>query len=174
VSGDTEAGRRIAESRVIRSQIKSVLRAQLDAQIEEKRADASAAVSAARANARKKAGQAVAKAERKLANTINSEVNKRLNNRTVSDSKTWADPFVGLRGKYYFNDDLYFVGRGDYGGFGISSDQTYNIYAAFGMQVKENIVTEVGFRRVGVDYQDGNFSYDATFTGPFIGTMIRF
>ena len=102
---------------------------------------------------------------------IDAVINRRFDNRSLSDSETWATSFIGFRGKFFFNEDLYALGRADYGGF---DNHAYNIYAALGVRVKESIVAELGFRRIGVDFTDGGFFYNASFTGPFVRAIIQF
>lgn len=97
-----------------------------------------------------------------------------LSNSSISGSKTWVDPIVGIRGQWLLTDDIYFVARADYGGFGVSSESTYNLYGAFGTQVKENTTIELGIRSMGIDYRRGGFVYDMGLTGPFMGTRIVF
>lgn len=169
----SELAQSVGDSGPIRRLIRAYTRAKVEAAIEERRAAASAAVATARSGARRRAQKKLAEAERQLSGALADRIEKRLNT-SVSDSKGWVDPFVGLRGKVLLTDDIYFVARADYGGFGVSSDSIYNLYGAFGTQVRENVTVEIGVRSLGVDYRQDGFVFDSTFTGPFFGTFIRF
>jgi hypothetical protein len=164
----------IVERREVQALVNSYVRAKVAADIEARRAAASAAVAAARSGARAQAQQALAQAEARLAKGLEDAILDAIPNSTISDSKGWVDPIIGLRCKILLTDDLYFVARADYGGFGVSSEANYNLYGAIGKKVKENITIETGIRHMGVDYADGGFLYDASFTGPFSAVMIHF
>ncbi|MDF1860080.1 MAG: hypothetical protein P1U87_07685 [Verrucomicrobiales bacterium] len=173
-SEESGFGSSIASSSLVRRQVENYLKARLQSQIEQRRAAASAAVATARSAERAQADRQLAKAEKKLSKAIESQVKGVLSNSSVSDSKSWVDPIVGIRGQWLVTDDIYFVARADYGGFGISSESTYNLYGAFGTQVKANTTIELGIRSMGVDYRRGGFVYDMGLTGPFMGTRIVF
>ncbi|MEM9017291.1 MAG: hypothetical protein AAGC68_09770 [Verrucomicrobiota bacterium] len=175
LSSLTGDGISVGNNPVVRRLVKDYVRARLELDIEARRAAASATVATARAGARARAQRALDRAERKLAQGIQSRINQRLSRGGVDGSQGWVDPFIGLRGKVLLTDDVYLIARGDYGGFGVSSDQIYNVYGAIGTKVKENITLEIGIRHMGVDYEgSGGFLYDASYTGPFLGTIIHF
>jgi len=165
---------RISSDRRVRELIRDYARASLSAQIEERRAAASATVAAARAAVRTRARQALARAERRLADGLERRINAGIANFPVEGSKGWVDPFIGLRGHVLLADNLYFVARADCGGWGGSSEEMYNLYGALGTQLKENVTLELGIRHLGVEYLDGGFYFDSSFTGPFSAVMIRF
>jgi hypothetical protein len=173
-SEESGFGNSVGSSNFVRNRVKDYLKARLQSQIEQRRAAASAAVAAARSGARAQADRQLAKAEKKLSKAIESRVKSVLSNSSISGSKTWVDPIVGIRGQWLLTDDIYFVARADYGGFGVSSESTYNLYGAFGTQVKENTTIELGIRSMGIDYRRGGFVYDMGLTGPFMGTRIVF
>jgi len=76
--------------------------------------------------------------------------------RQVSRLDDWWDPYVGVRARYNLNEKLYLTGRADIGGFGLGSEVSWQAEAAFGMMVTKNVYSEVGYRAIGVDYdQDG-------------------
>jgi len=92
----------------------------------------------------------------------------------VSESKAWVDPFVGFRARCQLWDHGYVVARGDIGGFGVSSDLTWNAFGALGMDLNERTSVEIGSRYLSVDYQSGGFHYDVATRGPYIGVNIGF
>ncbi len=93
---------------------------------------------------------------------------------SVEDLKAWVDPFVGFRGQYRLCDDWYLVGRGDIGGFDVSSELTYNLYGAIGHEFSERMSMELGYRYLYVDYTSGGFVYDMVTEGIFAGVRIDF
>ncbi len=129
---------------------------------------AAAAVSAAR----KQAQRAVARAKKQLAGAIESAVRKAIPNEAAA-SKSWVDPFVGLRGRLNLTDQVYLAARADVGGFGVASDITWNLFGALGYQLSERWSTELGWRHYSVDYQDGGFIFDAEMSGIFLGLTCK-
>jgi hypothetical protein len=95
-------------------------------------------------------------------------------------SKDWFDPIVGGRIQARLTRKLLVNLRGDIGGFGISgcSDVTWSVLAALGYDLRENLTLLVGYRALGIDYEDGSgadkFKYDVIMSGPFVGMAIRF
>lgn len=140
-------------------------RALAKAVIEER---AAAAVSAAR----KQAQRAIARAKKQLAGAIESAIRRAVPGE-VAGSKSWVDPFVGLRGRYNITDNLYLSARGDVGGFGVSSDLTWNAFAAVGYQWTRTFSTELGYRHLTIDYSDGGFVYDAEMSGIYLGLTLK-
>ncbi len=88
---------------------------------------------------------------------------------SLSDSNTWVDPFFGIQGRYQLADDWYVSARADYGGFGVSSDSTYNLFGVIGYQIKPGTSMELGYRYLYTDYTQGGFVYDVATKGAFIG-----
>lgn len=84
------------------------------------------------------------------------------------------DPYVGFQGRYEIADNLYAVGRGVIGGFGVGSELTWNLYGAIGTSLSETTTMEIGYRYLYTDYVTGGFEYDAAMKGLFIGTRIVF
>lgn len=79
---------------------------------------------------------------------------------TQSRTDDWLDPYIGLRGRYNLNEKFYLSGRADIGGFGVGSEFTWQAEAGIGMMMTKNIFTELGYRAIGVDYDDNGFSMD--------------
>lgn len=130
-------------------------------------------VAALKARAQQKAEQAITRAEKKLASRIEDTIREAVPE-SVSGSKDWIDPFVGLRGRYNFTDRLYAVGRADIGGFSIGSELSWQLYGALGWQFTPRSFVEVGYRYLDVDYSDDGFTYDMAMGGAFIGFGMTF
>ena len=118
---------------------------ELIAAIQEKDAAATAAL---KAEAQKKIDAIKKDLTKRIANTLNEKID-----RSVSSNLWWIDPFVGLRGRYNFNQTWYLTARGDVGGFGVGSKFAWQAEGALGCQLTRYVFTELGYRALGVDFQ---------------------
>ncbi len=95
-----------------------------------------------------------------------------------SGTKDWVDPFLGLRLMADITKKLAIAVRGDIGGFGVGSHFAYNASAIFGYHFSPMVSAWLGYRILGIDYEDGHgpdkFKYDVTMQGPIIGIGFRF
>lgn len=173
-SDRTGLGERFPEDGPLRQAVRAYVKAEVAARVEAARAEASAVVGAARANARAAAERRLARAEAALARAIERRINEVIPDSELHASKAWVDPFVGLRGRLDLNDQLYLTGRGDIGGFGVSSDTAWNVYGALGIDLTERTCVELGYRYYLVDYERGALNYDVATKGPFIGVRIEY
>jgi hypothetical protein len=66
----------------------------------------------------------------------------------------------------------------DFGGFGVGSDFTWNGWAMFGYQFRENRRLSFGYRILYQDFETGSgthrFKWDQTLHGPVAGIEISF
>jgi opacity protein-like surface antigen len=92
----------------------------------------------------------------------------------VSASKDWIDPIIGLRGQWNINGKWFLAGKGDIGGFGVSSDLAWSLQATVGYNFTDHVFAELGYRYLATDYKDGGFSYDVDQAGIYTGLSIRF
>lgn len=92
----------------------------------------------------------------------------------AQDDKLWVDPIVGVRGVAQFTDRWGMIGYADVGGFGISSDITWQALGAVNYRFNDTFALSVGYRYYVIDYEDEGFLYDVTQHGPIIGTVITF
>jgi hypothetical protein len=99
-----------------------------------------------------------------------------VNTRTFegSQSKTWVDPVVGVRFQQELSNGFFFRALGDIGGFGISSDLTWQALAAIGYRINDSSSVALGYRGIGTDYEDGSFGYDVISHGLLLGLEYRF
>ncbi len=97
-----------------------------------------------------------------------------LPNLSADEKETWVDPIVGTRGTFDLGSGFSLRGYGDIGGFGVSSDLTYQIYGGIGYRFKEWFSAELGYRVLDVDYDDDGFVYDLTMHGPIAGFRFQF
>ncbi|MFT5408723.1 MAG: hypothetical protein ACI9NC_001433, partial [Verrucomicrobiales bacterium] len=164
----------IAGSGPVGDAIKEYAKAAAQARLEAARAEASAALGGARSKIRKQAEKRLAKAEKNLARTLEREISERIPDSEIAASKSWVDPFVGLRSQYAIADRWHVSARGDVGGFGVNSDLTMNFFGGLGYQMNERTTVELGYRYLSIDYQSGGFSYDVVTKGPYLGIGIEF
>ena len=92
--------------------------------------------------------------------------------RKRSDSATWVDALVGVRGNYAFNPKVYLTGWGLIGAGGADAD--WDVGIGIGYNFSKSISATVGYRALGVDYDRNGFKYDAVLQGPMAGLTIRF
>ena len=91
-----------------------------------------------------------------------------------SKGTDWADPIVGLRGQWNLNDKWYLAGKGDIGGFGVSSDLTWELQGTVGYNFTPCFSTEIGYRYFDTDYNDGGFTYDVAQAGLLVNFNFTF
>ena len=91
-----------------------------------------------------------------------------------SDGDTWVDPMLGVKARMDLNERWFVNGWGMIGGFGAGSDLTWDVLAAVGYQWTDRVSSEIGYRSLGVDYEEDGFTYDVVQQGPILGLLIRF
>lgn len=89
-----------------------------------------------------------------------------------SDSATWVDAMVGVRGTYNFHSSAYLMGWGMIGAGGAQAD--WDLGLGVGYNFSKSISGTVGYRAMGVDYERNGFKYDVVLQGPIAGLTIRF
>jgi hypothetical protein len=111
------------------------------------------------------------RAHQRIVNVLNKELN-----RFFSLTERWADPYLGIGGRYNLTKAFYVTGKVDVGGFGAASDFTSQGYAALGCQVTRNIYSELGFRYLYDHYKDDSngFLWKTWTYGPQITAGIIF
>lgn len=91
-----------------------------------------------------------------------------------TDDETWTDPIVGLRVVSRFSPRWSATGYADVGGFGLSSDLTWQAMASVGYHFNERMALSVGYRYYAIDYDHDGFVLDVAQYGPVIGLATRF
>ncbi|MNX48593.1 hypothetical protein D3C86_791780 [compost metagenome] len=95
-----------------------------------------------------------------------------LDGRKRSDSATWVDALVGVRGNYFLSKKFYVTGWGLVGAGGADAD--WDVGLGLGYNISKSVSAAIGYRAVGVDYSHGSFKFDAVLQGPMAGLTIRF
>jgi len=83
------------------------------------------------------------------------------------------DPILGLRGRVGGETGLFGMAYGDVGGFGVSSDLTWQVLAGVGWAWSACDV-RLGWREIAYDFDSGGILYDLTAGGPFLGVSFEF
>ncbi|MGK6356907.1 hypothetical protein ACMGDH_16965 [Sphingomonas sp. DT-207] len=97
---------------------------------------------------------------------------------TVSPSKSWVDPIVGMRVNLPISGSADLTVLTDVGGFGIGSDVSFQAWPSFGFRLSKSAKAMVGYRLLYTDYEDGEgldrFAYSVLTHGPTLGVQFRF
>jgi hypothetical protein len=96
--------------------------------------------------------------------------------RSYSDSadKTWVDPIIGFRVHHDITDKFFVRALADIGGFGISSDLTWQAMASLGYRINDKASVGLGYRAISTDFTSGGTTYDVTSHGLLLGLEYRF
>jgi hypothetical protein len=108
-------------------------------------------------------------AHRRITKILKNQLNS-----GVSLTEYWADPYIGIGGRYNLNKAFYLTGKADVGGFDVGSKVTVQAYGALGCQVTRSVYAELGFRYLYYDYDSGGFLYKVSTYGPQITAGIIF
>ncbi len=91
-----------------------------------------------------------------------------------SQTKTWVDPFVGLRTKIFMTDHLFLAMYGDIGGFGVGSHLSWQVYPTVGWKFNRRVSAELGWRILSNNYTSGGFTYNVKQQGLYSGFNFTF
>jgi hypothetical protein len=94
--------------------------------------------------------------------------------RTASGSQEWIDPFVGMRVRHRLSDRWGVFARAEYGGFGVSSEEYWQVLAGISYRTTECTSIALAYRIMAVDYHQAAFDYDTEMSGPNLGLVFQF
>lgn len=97
-----------------------------------------------------------------------------INNTAFSSEKSWIDPVVGFRFQQVLTEKLFVRVVGDIGGFGVSSDLTWQAMAGLGWRLNDTSNVLLGYRSIDTDYESGGFGYSLNAHGPVLGLEFTF
>jgi len=86
----------------------------------------------------------------------------------------WVDPIVGVRLGADLGGGFYVVAYGDVGGFGLSSDITWQAYGGVGYRFEDWISAELGYRYLFVDHDIGIVPLELGLHAPLIAVVFTF
>lgn len=92
----------------------------------------------------------------------------------VSGDETFVDPIIGAQGTWDLGEDWMFRLRGDVGGFGASSELTYQFLGFFRWGFAESWGLDFGYRMLGYDVDKGDVDLDVRFQGLIVGVDYAF
>lgn len=92
----------------------------------------------------------------------------------ANDTETWADPVIGAKGVVWLSPRWSLTGYGDVGGFGVSSDLTWQALASVNYHFSDGLALTAGYRYYAIDYDHDGFVFDVAEYGPLVGMSITF
>ncbi len=92
---------------------------------------------------------------------------------TAGQTQNWVDPVIGARFRVNLDKGWFATVKGDGGGFGTGSQETYQMFGGVGKEFKEKYSLLAGWRYLQVDYKNGGFLYDAHMNGLVVGFNLR-
>jgi len=93
---------------------------------------------------------------------------------SASDTISWVDPVVGVRGHYDLSDRTFLTGTALIGGFGAGSKFMWDVFGGVGYRFTPAFSSTAGFRAMGVDYSHSGDVLDLTLYGPQIAFTWNF
>lgn len=84
------------------------------------------------------------------------------------------DPVIGVRGATRFTEHIGAYGLATYGGFGVSSDDLYELQGYLTWRFNDNFEALAGYRFYSTKFETKRLNYDASFSGPLIGLSYSF
>ncbi len=95
--------------------------------------------------------------------------------RSLPEAKTTVwDPVLGAFGSWNVHPKWGFELKGDIGGFGISSEATYQMMGAFRYSLGENTSIPFGYRVLGYQIKTDEVLMNTRMSGAFLGLDFRF
>jgi opacity protein-like surface antigen len=91
---------------------------------------------------------------------------------SVSPERAWADFVAGLKLNYDITDRWFVESALDVGGG--ASKVTWQVYGGTGYNFSESVAASIGWRYIGVDYDQDGFLFDTTVSGLLAGLKFRF
>jgi hypothetical protein len=87
---------------------------------------------------------------------------------------TVVDPVLGAYGSWVLHDRWHFELRGDIGGFGVSSEFTYQMMALFRWGINDTLSLPFGYRVLGYQIRKDDIWMNTRMSGAVLGLDIRF
>ncbi len=86
----------------------------------------------------------------------------------------FVDPLLMARSNLRFAPRWSALIYGDVGGFGVGSEQTFQVVGTLNYQVSEQFFLSAGYRYLTLDYQSDGRELDLQINGPVVGATWRF
>lgn len=91
-----------------------------------------------------------------------------------SADQTWADPMIGANLRYDISKRWFATVNGMVGGFGVSSDLAWEVFAGVGFRITDWCSTTLGYRYLHEDYSRENFNFNLEAQGVLLGFGFHF
>ena len=92
----------------------------------------------------------------------------------TSGDKTWVDPMIGAVLRYDLSKRWSLVTRGFVGGFGVSADSAWEVFAGVNYQFTDWCSGIVGYRYLHEDYNQDRFRFQLDANGFLLGIGFHF
>ena len=86
----------------------------------------------------------------------------------------WIDPALGVRLRMNLIEDWDLAARAEYGGFGLGSDQFWQVDLGLEYQFSDHLSAELRYQHLDVDYAKGSNAAEFAFKGLKAGVRYRF
>jgi hypothetical protein len=93
---------------------------------------------------------------------------------SLDQNEGWVDPLVGVKGTVDLSESFFLTGWALVGGFDVSSKYMWDAMGSVGYRFNDWSAATLGFRALGVDYENDGFEYDVIQYGPMMGATFRF
>jgi hypothetical protein len=93
---------------------------------------------------------------------------------TADNSRVWTDPIIGARLRYDLTRHWFATVLGDFGGFGVGADISWNVFGGMGYRFTSWLSATLGYRYLHVDYNHDGFLMNANIQGFLLGLGFRF
>lgn len=90
------------------------------------------------------------------------------------ETEAWVDPMIGAKMRIHLDPKWYLTAWAFVGGFGVSSDFSWDLMGGVGYAFSKTWSGVLGYRALGVDYTNGAFVYDVVQHGPLLALVARF
>jgi len=97
--------------------------------------------------------------------------NRQLNGSLDED---WWDPVIGVRGDAELTQHFGLEGFAFYGGFGVNSDELYDLFAAANVRFNDMFKASLGWRWFSDKFSGDRLDYETSFSGPLAGLEFTF
>ena len=115
----------------------------------------------------------VAQAQSNLANALSQKIQSSLPT-SASNSLSWVDPLVGMKGQINLTRVLFLASAADVGGFGVGSQITWNVAASVGVNFTRQVYGEIGYRYFYTDYSNNSGAlFKTALYGAYAGIGIK-